>query len=103
MTMQIKHIYSLAFCIIILTNCALKGIEQPLGRQDSTGTPHLIKQGTATQLVVDGHWIPDRKLNGDAIMLDYHLDRMAAENRLGGVLRLQGNSTDIRRVKLYRF
>jgi len=54
MTMQIKHIYSLAFCIIILTNCALKGIERPLGRQDSTGTPHLIKQGTATQLVVDG-------------------------------------------------
>lgn len=52
---------------------------------------------------IDGRWIPGRKLNGDAIMLNYHLDRMAAENRPGSVLRLHGDGPVIRRVKLYRF
>jgi len=50
----------------------------------------------------NGQWIPGRKLNGDAIMLNYHLDQMAAENRTGSVLRIQ-DGPSIRRVKLYRF
>ena len=52
---------------------------------------------------VEGRWIAGRKLNGDAIMLDYHLDRMAAENRPGSVLRTQGEGPSILKVKLYRF
>ncbi len=52
---------------------------------------------------VDGRWIPGRKLNGDAIMLNYHLDQMAAEDKTGSVLRLRGDGPGIRRVKLYRF
>jgi hypothetical protein len=52
---------------------------------------------------VKGCWIPGRKLNGDEIMLNYHLDQMAAGNRTGSVLRLPGDGPAIRRVKLYRF
>lgn len=51
---------------------------------------------------VKGKWVPGRKLNGDAIMLNYHLDQMAEENRTGSVLRIQDGPA-IRRVKLYRF
>ena len=50
----------------------------------------------------DGKWIPGRKLNGDSIMLNYHLDQMAEENRPGSVVRIQ-DETGIRRVKLYEF
>ncbi len=52
---------------------------------------------------VDGRWIPGRKLNGDDIMLNYHLDQMASENRTGSVLRIGSDGPGIRRVKLYRF
>ena len=51
---------------------------------------------------VNGRWIAGRKLNGDDIMLNYHLDQMAAENRTGSVVRIQDGPA-IRRVKLYRF
>jgi hypothetical protein len=51
---------------------------------------------------VNGRWIAGRKLNGDAIMLNYHLDQMAAENRPGSVVRIQ-DGPGIRHVKLYRF
>jgi hypothetical protein len=51
---------------------------------------------------VKGRWVPGRKLNGDAIMLNYHLDQMAAENQTGSVLRIQDGPA-IRRVELYRF
>ncbi len=51
---------------------------------------------------LDGRWIPGRKLNGDAIMLNYHLDQMAEENRPGSVVRIQ-NELGIRRVRLYQF
>ncbi len=51
---------------------------------------------------VKGKWVPGRKLNGDAIMLNYHLDQMAEENKTGSVLRIQDGPA-IRRVKLYRF
>jgi hypothetical protein len=51
---------------------------------------------------IKGKWVPGRKLNGDAIMLNYHLDQMAEENRSGSVLRIQDGPA-IRRVKLYRF
>ncbi len=57
---------------------------------------------------VDNHWIPGRKLNGDAIMLNYHLDQMAAENRPGSVVRIPAapsaqDGPGILRVKLYKF
>jgi hypothetical protein len=52
---------------------------------------------------VNGVWTPGRKLNGDSIMLDYHLDRMAAENRSGSVVRFEGASPGIRHITLYRY
>jgi hypothetical protein len=52
---------------------------------------------------VNGAWTPGRKLNGDNIMLDYHLDRMAAENRSGSVVRFEGTTPSIRQITLYRF
>lgn len=50
-----------------------------------------------------GEWIPGRKLNGDNIMLDYHLDQQAASNKTGSVVRTQGNAPEILKLKLYRF
>ncbi len=52
---------------------------------------------------VNGVWTPGRKLNGDNIMLDYHLDRMAAENRSGSVVRFEGPTPTIRHITLYRY
>ena len=51
----------------------------------------------------NGEWIPGRKLSGDNIMLDYHLDQEAAMNKTGSVVRTQGNDPEILQVKLYRF
>lgn len=51
----------------------------------------------------DGEWIPRRRLNGDAIMLDYDLAKMIHENRTGTGLRFFGNDRNIQRVRLYRF
>ncbi len=52
---------------------------------------------------LNGVWTPGRKLNGDNIMLDYHLDRMAAENRSGSVVRFDGTAPTLRRITLYRY
>jgi hypothetical protein len=52
---------------------------------------------------ISGVWTPGRKLNGDNIMLDYHLDRMAADNRSGSVVRCEGPTPVIRHVTLYRY
>jgi hypothetical protein len=51
---------------------------------------------------IKGKWVTGRKLNGDAIMLNYHLGQMAEENRTGSVLRIQDGPA-IRHVELYRF
>lgn len=51
----------------------------------------------------DGEWIPRRRLNGDAIMLDYDLAKMINENRTGTGLRFFGNDRNIQKVRLYRF
>jgi hypothetical protein len=52
---------------------------------------------------VNGVWTPGRKLNGDNIVLDYHLDRMAAENRSGSGVRFEGPAPGIRHITLYRY
>lgn len=51
----------------------------------------------------NGEWIAGRKLNGDNIMLDYHLDQEAALNKTGSVVRTQGTGPEILKLKLYRF
>jgi len=52
---------------------------------------------------VDGNWAPGRRLNGDDIMLDYHLADEAAQKRVGSVVRTLGSKPTIMKLKLYRF
>ena len=51
----------------------------------------------------NGIWIAGRRLNGDDIMLDYNLAKMAQENKTGTGLRFSGENRNIQRVKLYRY
>jgi hypothetical protein len=50
----------------------------------------------------DGKWVAGRRLNGDDIMLNYHIADEAAVKRTGSVIRL-GDAPGILHVKLYRF
>ena len=50
-----------------------------------------------------GTWIPGRRLNGDAIMLDYDLAKLAGEDRTGTGLKFTGDDRALQRVKLYRY
>jgi len=52
---------------------------------------------------VDGRWVPLRVLNGDDILLDYHLYRAAAANQSGSGLKFMGDAPTVQRVKLYRY
>ncbi|PTQ94824.1 beta-galactosidase-like protein [Mucilaginibacter yixingensis] len=52
---------------------------------------------------VNGQWTPGRRLNGDDIMLDYHIAQQAAIKKTGSVVRTLGDKPSIMRVKLYRF
>lgn len=98
---------SSGYCMIILTESdefVVAGNDIQITFFANTPGPEIVGLASVYEgRFVDGRWIPGRKLNGDAIMLDYHLDRMAAENRPGSVLRLQGESPGIQKVKLYRF
>lgn len=51
----------------------------------------------------NGTWIPRRRLNGDAIMLDYDLAKMAAMDMTGTGIKFSGRDRNIQRVKLYRY
>jgi hypothetical protein len=51
----------------------------------------------------NGSWIQGRRLNGDDIMLEYDLAKMALENKTGTGLRFSGEGRNIQRVKLYRY
>lgn len=51
----------------------------------------------------NGLWMPRRRLNGDAIMLDYDLAKMASMDMTGTGIRFSGNDRNIQRVKLYRY
>lgn len=51
----------------------------------------------------DGHWIPRRRLNGDAIMLNYDLAEQANNNKTGTGLKFSGDDRIIQKVKLYRY
>jgi hypothetical protein len=52
---------------------------------------------------VDGKWVAGLRLNGDDIMLNYHLNDEAAAKRVGSVIRTLGETPKIMKVKLYRF
>jgi Domain of unknown function (DUF5597)/Beta-galactosidase len=52
---------------------------------------------------VDGRWVPLRVLNGDDILLTYHLDQAAAANQSGSGLKFMGDGPTVQRVKLYRY
>ena len=51
----------------------------------------------------NGMWIAGRRLNGDDIMLDYDLAKMALQNKTGTGLRFSGEGRSIQLVKLYRY
>ncbi len=51
----------------------------------------------------DGRWVPTRVLNGDDILLNYHLDEAAAANQSGSGLKFMGDAPTLQRVKLYRY
>jgi hypothetical protein len=98
---------SSGYCMIIMTapdDFLIAGSDIQITFFANTPGPEIVGLASVYEgKFVDGRWIASRKLNGDAIMLDYHLDRMAAENRPGSVIRFQGEGPDIRKVKLYRF
>jgi len=52
---------------------------------------------------VNGKWIPNRKLNGDDILLNYKLDEAAANNQSGSGLMFGPDGPTIQRVRLYRY
>lgn len=52
---------------------------------------------------VGGKWVPGRVLNGDDILLDYHLAAAAAENQSGSGLKFMGDGPTVQRVWLYRY
>jgi len=52
---------------------------------------------------VDGKWVAGRRLNGDDIMLNYHLADEAAAKRVGSVVRTLGDDPQIMKLKVYRF
>jgi hypothetical protein len=69
----------------------------------TAGAPYVgyaaIDEGT----YVNGKWKPERRLNGDDIMLNYHLAEEAALQKTGSVVRLPADGPGIYHVKLYRF
>jgi hypothetical protein len=52
---------------------------------------------------IDGQWKPRRRLNGDAIMINYDLANQANKNKTGTGLKFTGEDRMIQRVKLYRY
>jgi hypothetical protein len=74
-----------------------------------TFTPATPGPAVAALLRVDegrfenGTWFPRRRLNGDAIMLDYDLAKLAAMDRTGTGIRFSGEDRNIQWVKLYRY
>ena len=54
MSAQAKSLLGLTLSVIVLAGCSIVSREQSIGRYDSNQIPHLRKQGTATQMVVDG-------------------------------------------------
>jgi hypothetical protein len=47
--------------------------------------------------------VATRVLNGDDILLNYHLDEAAAVNQSGSGLKFMGDEPTVQRVKLYRY
>jgi hypothetical protein len=54
-------------------------------------------------IFVNGTWVPRRRLNGDDIMLDYDLAKMALENKTGTGLRFDSSNEYVQKIKLYRY
>jgi hypothetical protein len=95
------------YCMIIMTEpdeFVIAGSDIQITFFADTPGPEIVGLASVYEgKYVNGQWFPGRNLSGDVIMQDYHLDRMAEENRSGSVLRLEGEGPSIRKVKLYRF
>jgi hypothetical protein len=52
---------------------------------------------------IEGEWIPRRRLNGDAIMIDYDLAKQVNKNKTGTGIKFTGEDRNIQRVKIYRY
>ena len=72
----------------------------------SPNTPGPAIAGLAraeTGNFVKGQWVPERKMNGDDVLLDYHQASAAANNQSGSGLSFGPDGPVIQRVKLYRY
>lgn len=66
---------------------------------DEVAAVASIDEGTFS----NGRWIPGRRLNGDEIMLDYDLSKLAAKNQTGTGARFGDRAVSIYRIKLMRY
>ncbi|HYP16635.1 MAG TPA: DUF5597 domain-containing protein, partial [Opitutus sp.] len=53
--------------------------------------------------VKNGRWVPDRKMSGDDILLNYRIAEQAARNQSGSGLRFGPDGPTLQRVTLYRY
>ena len=67
------------------------------------GAPIAGLADAETGEVRDGRWIPGRKMNGDDILLNYHLAAQADANQSGSGLRFGPEGPTLQRVTLYRY
>jgi len=51
----------------------------------------------------DGKWVKGRTLNGDAVMISYDMESLAARHQTGTGLKFRGKTPTILKVKLYDF
>lgn len=52
---------------------------------------------------INGTWVAGRRLNGDEISGDYHLGKMALENKTGTLIKFDDRNLKIQWVRLYRY
>jgi Domain of unknown function (DUF5597)/Beta-galactosidase len=73
-------------------------------RPDTPGPPIAGLARVEAGTYVDGRWVRGRILNGDDVVLDYHLAAEAAVDQSGSGLRFAGeDGPTIQRVTLYRY
>lgn len=102
-----RDIPPLAYAIIINTapdEFTIAGYNIDISFKPSTPGPQTagfadVWEGTYE----NGLWKPGRKLNGDNIMRSYTLADEAAKNQTGTVVRFEGTTPEILKIKLYRF
>jgi Domain of unknown function (DUF5597)/Beta-galactosidase len=80
------------------------GLDMQMTFSPNTPGPEIAGLAEAnTGKFVKGQWIPERQMNGDDVLLDYHQAAAAADNQSGSGLRFGPDGPKIQWVKLYRY